>query len=192
MQTMNIKMKDTTSFFCNLDYLLVPIKLSDISKVLKYGLKPIKKPSRIGVYEGEPLLPQEESGVYSVAIFRQWRNKHMNECDIDAIDPETEVVLKIEKNVVLYLPFHFNKNESFGRKDDYNTLVSDINHISSIWSYDVVRNLKEMMLNEVVFHNSISSAFIKEIWYFTEHAPPEGLYNEHYKIKFVDNSKKLL
>lgn len=184
-------MKDTTSFFCNLDYLLIPVKVNELSTVLKYGLKAVKKPSKRCIEE-ESLLPLEESGVYSVAIFRQWRNKHMNEFDIDAIDPETEVVLKIDKSVVLYIPFHFNKNENFGRKDINNTLISEINHTYSIWNYDVVRNLNEIAMNELVFHKSINPAFIKEIWYFTDNVPPEGLYNEHHKMKLIDNSKKLL
>jgi hypothetical protein len=188
---MNTDFKDTTAFFCNLDYLLIPIKVKELSNVLKYGLKPIKSASK-RYLEAEPLLPVEERGVYSVAIFRQWKNKHMIEFDIDKIDPETEIVLKIDKSVVLYIPFHFNKNENDGRKDDFNTLVSDTNVTSSIWHYDVIRNLKEIMMNEVIFHKVINSAFIKEIWYFTENAPPAGLYNKHYKIKLIDNSKKLL
>jgi hypothetical protein len=188
---MNTKFKDTTSFFCNLDYLLIPIKIKELSKVLKYGLKPIKSASKHSL-EAEPLLPLEETGVYSVAIFRQWRNKHMIEFHIEKIDPETEIVLKIDKSVVLYTPFHFNKNENCGRKDSSNTLESDTNVISSIWCYDIIRNLKEILMNEVIFHKVIDSAFIKEIWYFTENAPPEGLYNKHYKIKLIDNSKKLL
>lgn len=185
------KMKDTTSFFCNLDYLLIPIKITELSNILKYGLKPIKKPSN-RFLEAEPLLSQEQSGVYSIAIFRQWRQKHMSEFDIDIIDPETEVLLKIDKNVVLYVPFHFNKCENAGRQDDINTLVSDETNISSIWNYDVVRNLKELMLNEVVFNKDINSSFIKEVWYFSENAPPNGLYNQHFKIHVIDNSKKLL
>lgn len=184
-------MKDTTSFFCNLDYLLIPIKVNELSNVLKYGLKPIKNPSK-SCLDAQPLLPLEPTSIYSVAIFRQWKNKHMNELNIDAIDPETEIVLKIDKSVVLYVPFHFNKNENQGRQDNINTLVDDTNHTSSIWNYDVVHNLQEIMMNEVIFHKVINSAFINEIWYFTENAPPQGLYDNHFKIRLVDNSKKLL
>ena len=188
---MNIKMKDTTSFFCNLDYLLVPIKVNELYSVLKYGLKPSKKPSK-GCLTAEPLLPKEETGVYSVAIFRQWKGKHMNEFDIDKIDPQTEIVLKVDKSVVLYIPFHFNKNENFGRKDVSNTLISDINNASSIWHYDVIHNIKEITLNEVIFHKTIDPNWVKEVWYFTENAPPADLYNCHCKVKLINNSKKRL
>lgn len=187
---MNIKMKDTTSFFCNLDYLLVPIKVNELYSVLKYGLKPSKKPSK-GCLTAEPLLPKEETGVYSVAIFRQWKGKHMNVFDIDKIDPQTEIVLKVDKSVVLYTPFHFNKNENFGRKDNFNTLISDINNASSIWHFDIVRNLHRVVLNEVIFHTKIEPSFIKEVWYFSDTLPTD-LYNNHCKIKIVNNSKKLL
>jgi hypothetical protein len=187
---MNIEMKDTTSFFCNLDYLLVPLKLNELSSVLKHGLKPNKKPPK-SFLAAEPLLPKEETGVYSVAIFRQWRGKHMNELDIDKIDPQTEIVLKVDKSVVLYIPFHFNKNENLGRKDNVNTLVSDINNASSIWHYDIVRNLHEIVLNEVIFQEKVEPAFIKEVWYFSD-TPPADLYNQHYRVKLIDNSNKLL
>lgn len=180
-------MKDTSSFFCNLDYLLVQIKLDDLHYILKKGLKPIKKPYK-SIQDTQPLLSNEQSGVYSIAIFRQWKNKHMKDFGIDNIDKDTEIVLKIDKSAVLYIPFHINKRENNGRQDDINTLVSE----DTIWKYDVVHNLHDFTFNELVFHKEINSAFIKEIWYFTENYPPSDLYNTHYKTKLVNNSKKVL
>lgn len=186
-------MKDTSSFFCNLDYLLIPVKLHELPNILKKGLKPVKKPYKSFI-EAQSLLPKEESGVYAVAIFRQWKNKYMRDFDIDNIDKDTEVVLKIDKSVVLYTPLHFNKQENHGRQDDANTLVSSAQETSNnnIWKYDIVHKLDELLLNEVIFHKEINPDFIKEIWYFTENAPPNDLYNEHYKLKLVNNSKKVL
>lgn len=183
-------MKDTTSFFCNLDYLLVPIKINHLSNVLKHGLKPLQKPYK-SCMEAEPLLSREECGVNSVAIFKQWRHKNMCDLEIDNIDPDTEVVLKIDKSAVLHLQFCFNKCENDGRQDIHNSLVSDINSISSIWKYDVVRNMNQLILNEVIFQATVDSAFIKEVWYFTENEPPGELHTKHLQLKFVNNAIEL-
>lgn len=189
--TLSIKMKDTTSFYCNLDYLLVPVKMYDLAHVVKNGLKPFKPPTRTCI-EVEPLLEPEACGVYSVAIFKQWRSKSMSELKIENIDPETEVVLKLDKSVVLYVPFYFNKNENKGRMTLSNTLPSHSESNTSIWRYDVVRNIETIQLNEVIFDDKIDSSFIKEIWYFTKDRVPSLLYDEHYKVKMVNNYSKTL
>lgn len=184
-------MEDTSSFFCNLDYLLVPIKLTDLHYILKKGLSPIKRTHSKYISETQPLLPKEEGGVYTVAIFKQWRDKHMKDFGICIIDPQTEVMLKIDKSAVLYIPFHINKCENDGRQDEFNTLRSDESS-NSVWKYDVVHNLNEFQMNELVFHKNINPAFIKEIWYFTDSDPPTAMYNEHYKMKLVSNSEQVL
>lgn len=184
-------MKDATSFYCNLDYLLVPIQVKDLSNILKHGFKPTKPP-KVSCLEAQPLLTNEEPGIYAVSIFKQWRAKHMEYLNIDSINPDTDIVIKLDKSVVLYVPFHFNKTENQGRKGIANTLYSDETSNSSIWKYDVVKNINNIMLNEIVFHETINPAFIKEVWYFTGNEVPHMFYNEHYRVKFVNNNEKLL
>lgn len=181
-------MKDTSSFFCNLDYLLVPIKLSDLYSIIKKGVQPDKRAACI---EAQPLLHCKERGVYAVAIFRQWKNRQMKDLEIHNIDPESELVLKIDKSAVLYSPFHFNKCEHVGQQN-LNTLVSYDDSPYAIWRYDAVHNLKDLMYNELIFHTVLDPAFINEIWYFTKNAPPDKLYNKHYKARFIENSIKVL
>lgn len=190
-QIQTTTMKDTSSFFCNLDYLLVPIKLCDLHNIIKKGVQIEQQPYKSCI-EAEPLLPCKEQGVYAVAIFRQWKNRNMKDLGIDNIDPESDVALKIDKSAVLHIPFHFNKCENDGRQDNMNTLLSNEESSSTVWRYDAVRNLNNIIFNEVIFHKVLHPAFIKEIWYFTENTPPSNLYNRHYKARFVDNNKRIL
>jgi hypothetical protein len=186
-------MKEVTSFYCNLDYLLIPIKITELSTILKKGLKPSQICDK-NYFKTEPLLPIEEPGVYSVAIFRQWKNNHMSILDIHNIDKETEVVIKLDKSVVLYTPFHFNKTENNGMRDIGNTLESEhtYSQCSNVWKYDVIRNLHNIRMNELVFHKTIHPDFIKEIWYFTNNHVPIYFYNQHIKVKLINNEQQLL
>lgn len=182
-------MKEATSFYCNCEYILVPISIIELRKVLKQGLS-CECYSKPTLMDGDTLLPQKHDGVYGITVFRQWKSFDLAKVNLMGLGTHDQVLLRLDKSVLLYVPFHFNKVENYGHKHPNNTLVSTNattdSDCPSVWSYDVVRNSNDLCLNEIVFHKDIVADFIKEIWYFTEHVP-YALYNFHCKKKLVCN-----
>jgi hypothetical protein len=176
-------MKDTSCFYCNLDSILIPVNITDLREILKKGVKV----EQIVNEKRDTLLPIKCEGVYGVSTFRQWKNKAMSEIYIGCASPDHEVVLRIDKSVVLYMPFHFNKAEAFGQRELGNTLESDESLGESVWKYNVVANLTNLHMNEIIFNKTINPSFIKEIWYFTECGVPSGLYDFHCKVPLIAN-----
>jgi hypothetical protein len=178
-------MKDVSSFYCNCDYILLTLSVSELHDTIRTGLR-CEKHQTYKHEKYDPLLPQKHDGVYGIAVFRQWKDCDLSKLSLLGMGYNDQVILKIDKSVLLYLPFHFNKIENYGRKQSNNTLVSDDTDYHSVWHYDVVRNHHELHLNEIVFHKDIAADFIKEIWYFSKDVPHE-LYNFHCRKPLICN-----
>lgn len=181
----NMVENDTTSFYCNLKYVLVSVPRSQVTHVLKKGFQcETQNHLNHGQY-GERLLPKFD-GVYGVAVFKPWQSKPFDTLGLGDIDAQNDVVFVLHKNVVLYNKFHINRQEDSGMRMSGNTFESNGDLGDNVWSFDVMRNLDSLTHNELVFHHHVTKEFIKEIWYFKDNVP-SYLYDSHIKLPLVSN-----